>query len=303
MITQFKKYGLITLAIISLCGFNLQAETSIGQSKIPSDQITVSQGVYQGVIYPEGLNIEQLRKKYPIKMFYDKFGPIEDCRPEPGDVDMDGNPMTADPKYKAENCKIDLMLKRMNEDDIKSLVVNYDTLARYETKTWQMGDYRITSLIYVIYAMNTPNSIKLNLKDILENLVYQLKKNPNSFKYTNMQNFIFSKEILVNLKLHNADTFNCIPQTLPYYKEVVIATVRNWPEMARYLPEKYKKDLDVRITAIEENLKKDKKRINNKTTFFAPNSEEYKKFLENYEKFSKLLNKLKKLKAEGKTHE
>ena len=135
----------------------------VTQSAVDALQPTTN-AIYQGVIYPEGLNIEQLRKKYPAKMFYDKFGPIEDCDPAPGDVDCDGNPMTANAKYKAENCEIPLMINRMTETDIKCLFANYDELALYKFNKNGNSDWRVTALVGYIFTSlkNKPQTSSFN---------------------------------------------------------------------------------------------------------------------------------------------
>lgn len=229
-----KRIGLIGFIVtVSLISFSTFVLLNADQSKKTGQQITepvvtANQTVYQGVIYPEGLKIAQLRKKYPAQMFYDKFGTREDCYPEPGEVDCEGNLLTPNAKYKTENCKIDLIIKRLTTEDIKCLFVNYRTLE---------ADYR-------------------RIPPLAITILKSLKNKPETSSFNYVRDFIWSKEVLVSMQISDPEIFSLIPQALLYYRDIVLETVRAWPRMGRHIPHEYKSDLDVQIITIEENLRR-----------------------------------------------
>ena len=63
---------------------------------------------------------------------------------------------------------------------------------------------------------------------------------------------------MVNLKPTAKEVIQLFPEVLPYYKEVVLAMVKNDPYIRHYLPKKYQDDLDVKIMTLEQNLEKRK---------------------------------------------
>lgn len=137
------------------------------------------------------LSIEELREKYPIDWFEERFGLIKLVNSGWCDGGVDANGITYTKDGERLDCQVDRRLNTLNTNEIKSILAHYSNLGQ-----------NVNEVLTVI------------LKSIYE----EKEKSP----YYEIKDFVLYKEILMNADRVFCKDLVSIPDDLSYYREMIL---------------------------------------------------------------------------------